>query len=77
MPVIVWSKSAMAPFVEENGIGIAVDSLDNLDSRLALISPAQLEEMRANASRVAADLAAGANARRALGEMMALLEQPH
>ena len=32
--------------------------------------------MRANATRVAADLAAGANARRALGEMMALLEQP-
>ncbi len=75
MPVIVWSKSAMAPFVEENGIGIAVDSLDNLDSRLALISSAQLEEMRANATRVAADLAAGANARRALLQMMTLLEK--
>ena len=35
-PVIVWKQSALAPFVEENGLGVAVGSLaelENLDLR--------------------------------------------
>ena len=31
LPVIVWSKSALAPFVKENGIGICVSNLDELN----------------------------------------------
>jgi len=31
-PVIVWVKSAVAPFVKENGLGVVVDSLKELES---------------------------------------------
>ena len=37
MPVIVWSKSALAPLVEENGIGIAVNELSEITEKLQRI----------------------------------------
>lgn len=73
MPVIVWSKSAMAPYVEAKGIGLAVDSLNSLDTRLATIAPGELASMRANARRVASEIATGQNTRRALAEIMDII----
>ena len=74
MPVIVWSKSGMAGYVEEHEIGIAVDSLDSLDTRLATITPERLARMRRNVARIAADLSSGANTRRALNSIMSHIE---
>ena len=34
IPVIVWKKSALADYVEENKIGITIDSLDEIDTIL-------------------------------------------
>lgn len=75
MPVIVWSKSAMAPYVEKRGIGLAVDSLAELDRRLADLTPEQMEEMRRNVAAVTAELASGANTRRALSGMMEIVDK--
>lgn len=38
MPVVVWKKSAMAPFIVSNGLGIAVESLKELPDRLKQIT---------------------------------------
>lgn len=52
IPVIVWNKAAMAPFVKENGIGLCVDSLRDIDRELAGLTPEAYGRMRANAGRI-------------------------
>lgn len=49
LPVIVWKKSAMSKFVEENGIGFTVDSIDKIDERLSSLSKQEYLSMRRNA----------------------------
>lgn len=48
-PVIIWSGAGSAPFVEEHNIGISVDSLDNLEAKLAAVSPEKYAVMHENA----------------------------
>lgn len=38
IPVVIWSKAAQASFVLEHGIGIVIDSLNDLPKKLAEIS---------------------------------------
>lgn len=59
IPVIVWSQAAMAPFILENKLGIAVDGLQDLDETLANITREQYNEMRANARKIGHQLAEG------------------
>jgi hypothetical protein len=51
LPVIVWKNSAMAPFILENKLGIAVDSLRELPKVLTGITPAQYDEFKQAAMR--------------------------
>ncbi|MES2848962.1 MAG: hypothetical protein V4685_07900 [Bacteroidota bacterium] len=48
LPVIVWQKSAVAKFVEENNIGITINSLTELNNKINNISLAQYELMKKN-----------------------------
>ena len=38
LPVIVWKEAAVADYVQRKGIGILVNSLDNIEDRIASIS---------------------------------------
>lgn len=38
LPVIVWRKAAMASFIDKEGVGIAVENLQELPRRIAAIS---------------------------------------
>lgn len=38
LPVIVWKQAAMAPFVETEGVGIAINSLKELPQRIAQVT---------------------------------------
>ena len=49
IPVIVWSQAAMAPFILEQQVGIAVDGLQQIGQRLAALSVADYRQMRQNA----------------------------
>ena len=49
IPVIVWSQAAMAPFIEEQKVGIAVDGIHQLSEKLATLSAADYQQMRQNA----------------------------
>ena len=51
LPVIVWKESAMAPFILENKLGIAVDSLRELPKVLTSITPVQYDEFKQAAMR--------------------------
>lgn len=59
IPVIVWSKAAMAPFVKEKNIGIVVDSIIQIGQQLSTMSVEQYAEIRKNASIVGQQLAQG------------------
>ncbi len=59
IPVIVWSKAAMTPFVKNNKIGIAVDSIKDIDKELAKISPEEYQEIRKSVAKVRERLSNG------------------
>lgn len=49
IPVIVWKQSAMAEFVENNKVGISVESLNEIPSYLASLSEKEYKDMKNNA----------------------------
>lgn len=47
IPLIVWNQAAIAPYIQEKGLGLAVESLKELPELLAGISPERYAEIRA------------------------------
>ncbi len=45
LPVIIWSQAAMAPFVLENGIGLVVDSLADIEPLLSKLTADEYDAM--------------------------------
>ena len=58
-PVIVWSQSAMADFVLTNEVGIAVDSLYDLDEAIGKVSEEEYARMCRNAEEISRKLRSG------------------
>jgi len=58
-PVVVWKQMALAPFVEAHHVGIAVDSIDEVPSRLASIDEAEYQRLLGHAAAVGAALRRG------------------
>ena len=48
LPVVIWSKAALAGFITENGLGIAVDSLDQIHEKTQALTAQQYSEMAQN-----------------------------
>jgi hypothetical protein len=65
-PVIIWSQAALAPFITENGVGLAVDSLAQLPALLAALTDEEYAAMRQKAAEFGARLRQGDYIRRAL-----------
>lgn len=59
LPIIIWSKAALADFVRENGIGLCLDSLEELDAVLAALPSWQYQTMRKNVAAISNRLAKG------------------
>lgn len=59
LPVIIWRQAALAPFVEENRIGLCVDSLDELEQKLQALTAEEYRCIRQNACRVGQKIAEG------------------
>lgn len=72
LPVIVWSKSAIAKFVEEHNIGIVVDSLYDIDKKLNAVSKEQYDEFLKNISNIKANVRHGHYAKQAIQKALAL-----
>lgn len=68
MPVIIWKKAAMARFVEENQIGITVDSLEELPDIINRISYEKYKEIAGNTRKVSEKIRAGKYLQEALKE---------
>ena len=59
MPVIVYSKSAMAEFVKENECGILINNLSEIPQKISSISKNQYIKYRRNISKVAVHISKG------------------
>ena len=74
MPVIVWDRSAMADFVEEEKCGIMVSRLSEIPDKTAGITDEDYERMRSNAMRVGADMRKGSHIKAAVQRAVELSE---
>ena len=60
LPVIIWSQAALAGFITENGLGIAVDSLDQIHDAVQKLSRTEYEKMAANVRTMGEKIRCGA-----------------
>jgi hypothetical protein len=60
IPVIIWKKSARSDFVEQEGIGLCIDNLDQLDGAVASVDENSYKEMVSNCMRIRKKLMKGA-----------------
>lgn len=67
LPVIVWSEAAVADFVKEHNVGLAVSSLKELPAALQNLTPADYRIMAENASHISTLLRDGHFLKQALG----------
>ncbi len=58
-PVIIGKTAALAPFIEEHGIGICVDTLENLGEVLEKVTPEDYRRMRENVRAMSDKIASG------------------
>lgn len=73
IPVVLWRGAGAAPFVDHEGIGITVDSLEDLDKRLKSVSDEEYARMQRNIARVGGRMARGLYFREALDRALGLL----
>lgn len=66
LPIIIWSKAALADFVRKNGIGICINSLEDLEGVLNSLSEEQYLEMKKKTAQIGQLLSEGHFARKAL-----------
>ena len=66
LPVIIWKEAALAEFMERNGCGIAVDSIEEIPDRIKKMTPEEYEEIRANTMKVSDKMRRGLFTKRAL-----------
>lgn len=64
-PVIIWKQAALAPFITENGLGLAVDSLEELPALFDALTEEDYRRMVAQAAAYGAQLRSGDFMRRA------------
>ena len=75
MPVIVWSQAAISKFVLDEHVGIAVESLENLDETLQNISADEYFELQANAQKLAVKLRNGMMIKNAIHQAEEIIDQ--
>lgn len=66
LPIIVWQQSAIAQLVEQEQVGIAIDSLKQLPQQLKELSSQRYEELKANALRLSLEVNKGMNLKKAI-----------
>lgn len=59
LPVIIWKKAAMADFILKNNLGLAVDSLNDVDEEIAKLTSDKYQQMLSNVAIIANKLRNG------------------
>lgn len=75
LPIIIWRQAAVASIIESEGIGICIDSLDELEQRLGSLTTEEYKKMKENVSKVSNRLQNGDFFSCALKEACSRLER--
>lgn len=59
LPVIIWKEAAVAPIIQQEGIGLCIDSMTELDSLLLSVTDEQMQQMQTNIQQVSERLKNG------------------
>ena len=65
VPVIIWNKAAIAPFIESKGLGVSVGSLKELDEVFRTMTSEEYNTLKANAKAFSKLLGEGRFVRKA------------
>ena len=66
LPVAIWKESALASFIEGEGVGIAIQSLNHLDAAIASLSYSEYDRAKDAASIIGMRLREGYYTKRAV-----------
>jgi hypothetical protein len=69
IPVIIWSGAALVAFIAQNGLGLCVDSLQEIAAKIAALDPDVYAQMRKNTAQESARIRAGFYFDRALSQV--------
>ena len=75
LPVIIWDKAALAPFIRENNIGLCISSLTELNEKLSALTIEDYVTMKNNVKKISERLADGHYVRTAIKSAIALFAQ--
>ena len=70
LPIIVWSKAAIADFVQEHKLGICLDSLDELEEKITSVSQEEYQMLRENCLKLRHSLINGNYIKDALNHIL-------
>ncbi|MDE6035224.1 MAG: glycosyltransferase [Ruminococcus sp.] len=74
LPVIVWKQSALAEFIEKNGLGIAVDSIPEISGKIDSVTEEEYNTMCGNVAKVRKKLTGGKYFTEALRKALEIAE---
>lgn len=77
LPVIIWSKAALADFITRNEAGFCVDSLKELEEKLHSLSEEQYQKMCNQVKRINQQLAQGHFFKEAASKAIEELKKPY
>lgn len=77
LPVIIWRQAAVADIITQNHLGIAIDSLEDLDGAIQDLSDADVNLMITNVNRFGELIRDGWFTRQALQDAEMKLLSPH
>lgn len=75
LPVLVWRQAAMAPFLVDNGVGIAIDSLDEIPAVLRGMTAERYAALTENVEKMSRKIADGEYFAAALRRATSLLPE--
>ena len=75
IPVIVWKKSALANFVQKNGIGICIDSISDIDNVMKKITQNEYKSLLMNVALLQEKVTTGFFLRNALNKSLEIINQ--
>ena len=59
LPLIIWEKAALAPFIKEKEIGICINSLEELDGKLEKLTVDDYFKMKSRVIEISNLLSVG------------------
>jgi hypothetical protein len=71
LPVIVWKDIGVADFVRSNGVGLCVDSLDDIEKKLSMLTAEELKKMQLAVNEISQKLRNGYYTTKAIEKCLA------